>query len=185
MLAAFGSASGLFGNGQRLLVAGIHETAVMAGRREIWVVDRHPVGLAIEVSEQARVRPELFRTSAELSHVTDHDAYAAVHGADCAAHFDVLVAIAAQVANIVAVCAEAEQGEAALLIGQVGGADIQEAGSIGQFYDVVDVSAYAHVLVDILARLRGSLGDWDTGSAGMLALLRSRRGSALRLRYWW
>jgi hypothetical protein len=72
MLAAFGSASGLFGNGQRLLVAGIHETAVMAGRREIWVVDRHPVGLAIEVSEQARVRPELFRTSAELSHVTDH-----------------------------------------------------------------------------------------------------------------
>lgn len=124
MLAAFGSPSGLFGGRQRLLIPGIHEAAVMAGGGEVWVADRHPVGLAIEIPEQPWVGPELFRTSAELAHMTDHDAHAAMHGADCAAHFDVLVAIAAQIAYGVAICAEAEQGEAALFVGQVGGADV-------------------------------------------------------------
>ena len=171
MLAAFGSASGLFGGRQRLLITGIHEAAVMAGGGEIWVADRHSVGLAIEVSEQTRVGPELFRASAELAHMTDYDAHAAVHGADCAAHFDVLVAIAAEVAYVIAVCAGADQGETALLVWQVGGADIEEAGAVGQFYDVVDVGAYADVLVDALAWLRCCFGGWKARFAGMLALL--------------
>jgi hypothetical protein len=76
-----------------------------------------------------------------------------------AAHGHVLIPISAQVANVVPIFRKTEQGESALSVGEIGRADVKEAGAVFKFDERVNVGGNANVLVGFL----GSFANRETG----------------------
>jgi len=73
-----------------------------------------------------------------------------------------LTAILAKLADVVAVFSFAEDQEATVFIGDIGGTYVEEARTVGEFYDIVDVGADADVFVCLLSTgFLGRVGDGD------------------------
>jgi len=95
----------------------------------------------------------------ELASVTQDHSGATVHGLDDAANVNVGIAIFSKFANFGAVFTQGNDGEAALVIGCAGRADIEEARAIGEFGNFIHVSFDAHILIEQFR----SVIDWDAG----------------------
>lgn len=86
--------------------------------------------MSVKSAGKARVGPELFRAAAELAHVADDDAHAAMRRSDDAADMDVLVAVTGKIAYLFAIGLQAHEGEMAPFVRKVGRADIEESGAV-------------------------------------------------------
>jgi hypothetical protein len=75
-----------------------------------------------------------------------------MHPAQGTTKLYVLIAIAAEVADFATVNGEADYGKAALIIGQVGWADVQETRTVQEFDDVVNMGPDADILIELNRR---------------------------------
>ncbi len=121
----------------------------MAGGDEIGVVDGHVVRLAIESLKQFWVGFEFFGSTLELAGVADKDTEPTVQRSQDASDFNIAVAKFAKVADFVAIFAEAHEDEATFRVGGFGGADVEEAGAVVKFDDLIDVGADAGVVIGL------------------------------------
>jgi hypothetical protein len=140
----------------------------MSGRSEIRIADRCLLGLTVETVQQPWIGFELFWSSPELPRVADHYSQTAMHPAQDTSKLYVLIAIAAKVADFASVNGKADYSKAALIVGQVGWADVQETRTVQEFDDIVHMGLYANILSE---RNRRRLGQVRS---------RRRRGSNLR-----
>jgi len=131
---------------------------------EVGVADRRTARLAVEILEEFGVRAKFLRSSAELADVADDHAHSTVGGAHNPAQSDVLVAVLTQIAHFVAILGKAEQREAALGVGEIGRADVEEANAVGEF----DKRVYMGGDADILVGLFRGFVDREAGFAGQL-----------------
>lgn len=131
----------------------IHEAAAAATCRQIGVAYWWTIGFDAESMHQAWVRPEFFRASAELAHLTDDDAHTAVGCANDATDVYVLIAVAGEISNRFVIRSQADEGELAAIVGKVGRADVEESGSVGEFYDIENMRRDANVFVGVLDRV--------------------------------
>ena len=74
----------------------------------------------------------------------------AVHGLDHAADLDIHITISEKLANLAAILPQVDDGEVAGFVGGLWGADVEEAGAIGQLDDVVYVCETQTSLLSIL-----------------------------------
>src|ERR1035437_7419041 len=85
-----------------LLVPRIHEGAVATLRALAGVVDRGPLLVGVESTQQLGVGPELRRTAIKLPRVAYHHPRSSMHGPHNATDVHVHVAVLAQFAHLVA-----------------------------------------------------------------------------------
>lgn len=131
-----------------LLVAGVHEGAAGALGAKIGVIDGGATLVGRESAGESGIGPEFWRASIKLAGMAEDDAGAAVHGLDHAADLDIHVAIFKKIADQVAIFPQADDGEAAGVVGRLRGAYIQEARTIGKLNDVVDAGGDADILIE-------------------------------------
>jgi hypothetical protein len=82
-----------------------------------------------------------------------------VHGLNSSANPHILIAIAAQISDLRAVVAEADDGEAAVVVRCGWSANVKEARAVGQLHHFVNVGGETDVLVELLGgEVRGDAG---------------------------
>lgn len=72
-----------------------------------------------------------------------------MYGLDDAADLDIHVAILREFTNVDSVLPEADDGEAAGIVGSLRRADVEEACAVWKFDDIIDVRGDAHILVEV------------------------------------
>lgn len=95
--------------------------------------------IAAETVQEPGVGFEFGRASVELAHMTQLDPCPPMHGPDDPANVHIHIAIFAQLAYLVAVFAEAHDGEAALIVWGFRRANVQVASSTRKLHHFVDM----------------------------------------------
>ena len=114
-----------------------------------------PVGIGVEASDEGGVGAKLGRSAAKLARMAEKDSGTAVDGLNDPSDLDVGVAIASELADLVMILPEADDREAAAIVGSVRRADIKEARTVGKLDHIIDVRGDADVFVQHLAGLVG------------------------------
>ena len=119
----------------------------------------------VEAAGEQRVGAEFGRASVELAGVAEDQSGAAMEGLDDAADLDVHVAVFLELADFVVVFPRADDGESAGVVGGLRGADVEEAGSVWKFDNVIDMRGDADVFIEVL--LGVFYGDAGFGFGGV------------------
>ena len=114
---------------------------------ECRIVHRRLAVVGGEAFDQFGIGAELFGSAVELADVAEKDFCAAVYRADDAADANVLIEPELQIADLFAVGSQADDGKAAVCVGGPRTADVENAGSIRQFDDVVNVGVNTDIFV--------------------------------------
>jgi hypothetical protein len=131
-----------------LLIARIHKGSPPALGAQIGIVDWGPALVGAEPAHQFGIGLEFGRPSIELPGMAKQHSGTPVHGLHNPAHLHIHIAIFQQLAYLVAILPEADDGEAAGFIGGLGRADVEVAGSVGQLHHVINVGRHADILVE-------------------------------------
>jgi hypothetical protein len=122
---------------------------------QIGIADGRPLLFCRKASKQFRIGLELWRSSGELPCMTQYHARASMHRLNQSPDMNICVAVSVQFAHVCTVLCEADNGEAAGVIGNLRRADIEECRPIIKLIYVIDMSGNANVFVE---RLRGRFG---------------------------
>lgn len=126
------------------------------------IADRGPSLFGVEAAGEQGIGFEAGRAAAELARMGQNHASAAVHGLDDATDLDIEVAIFAEFADVVAVFPGADDGEAAVVVGGLGRADVEETSAVGKLHHVIDMRRNTNVFVEHFGGLVGG----DAGPGG-------------------
>ena len=138
-----------------LLVAGVHEGAGGALGAEIWIVDGRAGVFGVAATGKLGVGVEAGRAAVELAGMGEDHSGAAVHGLDDASDLDVEIAIFAEFADLVVIFPWADDGEAAVVVGGLRRANVEESSAVGKLHDVIDMRRNANVFVEHFGGLIG------------------------------
>lgn len=133
---------------------------------QVWVADGRAGFICVEAAGELGVGFEFGRATVELTGVGEDHSGAAVHGLDDAADLDVEIAIFAELADLVVVFPRADYGETTVVVGGLGGADVEETGAVGKLNDVVDMRGDANVVVEHFGGLVGGEAGLGGGVGG-------------------
>jgi len=148
------------------LVAGVHEGAGAALGAEIGIADGRAIFFGIETAGEQGVGFEAGRTAVELARMREDHAGAAMHGLNDAADLDLHVAVFVEFTDEVVIVPGADDGEAAVVVGGLGGADVEEAGAVGKLDYVIDMRRNANVFVEHFGGLVGGDAGFGRGEGG-------------------
>lgn len=123
---------------------------------EVGIVEWRPLLIATKSAGEARIGAEARRSSRELAGMAQHHAGPAMQRADNTTNLDIGIAILAELSHSVAILPETHDSEPAGIIRSVWRTDVQEARTVLQLDDVVDVNGHAEVGVEVLCGLLGS-----------------------------
>src|SRR5277367_3904010 len=104
-----------------------------------------------EALQQRGVGTKLLGSTVKLAPMAKYDSGAFGKGVNRAPNLDLLAAQHLQTADFLAVLAEADDRKMAGRIGGFRTAHVEKAGAVGELDHVIDMSADAHVLVQVLA----------------------------------
>ena len=133
--------------GARFLVARVHKGAAAALRAEVGIADGRAALFCAEATDQLRVGLEFGRPAVELARVAKDHAGTAVHGLDEAADAHIHVFVLAEFAHFAVVFPETDDGETAVVVRGLRGANVEEASSVGKLNHVINMSVNANVLI--------------------------------------
>src|SRR5947199_6366479 len=101
---------------------------------QIGVGNRRALLLTAEAVREPWIGLEPGRAAIKLPRMAQHHSRTAVHAAHHSTYVNIHIAVLAQLSNGVAVLAEADDGEPAMLVGGVGRAHVEKPRTIGKLH---------------------------------------------------
>ena len=137
----------------RLLIPRIHKPPPPSLRAQIRIVDRRPALVGAKPAHQLGIRLELRRPSIELPRMAQQHSRPPVHRLHNPPHLHIHIPILHQLADIVVILPQADDGEPASLIGSLRRAYVEVSSPVRQLHHVINMRRNTNVFIDQLGSL--------------------------------